>query len=69
MQVHTHTHTHTESLTNSFHRNLAVWVQCEEEGVKGDLLIANAQITSYISMSFKDLHASLTIVKNILNWL
>lgn len=37
-----------------------------EEGVKGDL-ITYVQITFYISMSFKDLHASVTIVKNILN--
>lgn len=49
--------------------NFAVGLECEEEGVKGDLLIAYVQIIFYISMSFEDLHASLTIVKNILNWL
>ena len=68
-QTNKHTYTHTDTLTNSLATNSVVGLKCGEQGVKGGLLIAYVQIILYISMIIKDLHASVTIVKNILNWL
>lgn len=64
-----HTHTHTETLTPSLGMNSVAGLNHGQGGVKGDQLTADVQIILYISTSLKDLHASLTIVKNRLNWL
>lgn len=69
-EANTRSHKHTHRNTDQFPRyEFLAGLECGEEGVKGNLLIAYVQILLHISMSFKDLHASLTIVKNILNWL
>lgn len=69
-EANTHSHKHTHRNTDQFPRyEFLAGLECGEEGVKGNLLIAYVQILLHISTSFKDLHASLTIVKNILNWL
>lgn len=60
---------HTETLATSLGMNFVSGLNCGEGGVKGGRLMADVQIILYISMSLKDLHASLTIVKNRLNWL
>lgn len=67
--THVCTHTHTETLTTSLGMNSVAGLNRGEKGVKGGRVTADVQIILYNSTSLRDLHASLTIVKNRLNWL
>lgn len=66
----THTHAQTQGYpAKDPSRNLAICWECSEEGVKGKLLRAPVKTTFHTAASSKALHASVAVVKNILDWL